>query len=650
MKIREYSILLVSVLLSLSVSAQGLKDEQKGVYRPYDFDSPRVDEPAPKGYEVFCLSHYGRHGSRFLYNEAEYDTLNVVLNRECLTAFGEKVRDKFNENYPLLKGRAADLTELGQKQHRQLARRMMEAYPDLFRNGSEVYAFSSDRTRCMMSMYSFLDELRMSRHGLDIHAEYNSNYLKFLRAQHPEPFDIKGYLRDNFDPRPLFKRLFTAPEKAMASTDPWNFAQELYYYASHLEGAGLDDAFWSDVLSEDEVNAIHRVENEKFSYNRGALLPANQTVARVGLSHIIETADKDMTSGKPIVRLRFGHDTMIMSLMTLMGLSPFDGTRINSSDVPMASNIRFVFAKDRKGDVLVKVQYNESDVTSWTGLEEFKTYCQHRIEWNPSEHTVFEKNSEYNPMFISHRGLQSMGPENSFPAFKAAAERGAWAIETDFRMTADGHVVCIHDKTLDRTTDGNGPVADKTLAEIKSLKVLPVNTKTVNKLYDYSKFTEEELKVPTMDEYFEICNSNGCVAFVELKEDKGVIDAMIKAIEKYGMQDRCVISSGNLALLEAYRAAGGKELIHLIFAKPEQIRRVQELGNASVSFKYSDLSAEVDLEIAGVKIDSFRQLVDHMHSLGIRICFRAADTQEDALKMIEYGTDYMPSNVKTTIE
>ncbi len=650
MKIRKYSILLVSVLLSLSVSAQGLKDEQKGVYRPYDFDAPRVDEPAPKGYEVFCLSHYGRHGSRFLYNEAEYDTLNVVLNREHLTEFGEKVRDKFNENYPLLKGRAADLTELGQKQHRQLARRMMEAYPDLFRNGSEVYAFSSDRTRCMMSMYSFLDELRMGRYGLDIHAEYNSNYLKYLRAQHPEPFDIKGFLRDNFDSRPLFKRLFTAPEKSMASTDPWNFAQEMYYYASHLEGAGLEDAFWSDVLSEDEVNAIHRVENEKFSYNRGALLPANQTVARVGLSHIIQTADEDIASGKSIVRLRFGHDTMIMSLMTLMGLTPFDGTRINSSDVPMASNIRFVFAKDRKGDVLVKVQYNESDVMSWTGWEEFKTYCQHRIEWNPSEHTVFEKNSEYNPMFISHRGLQSMGPENSFPAFKAAAERGAWAIETDFRMTADGHVVCIHDKTLDRTTDGKGPVAEMTLEQIRSLKVLPVNTKTVHKLYDYSGFSECDLKVPTMEEYFDICNSNGCVAFVELKEDKGVIEAMIKAIEKYGMQDRCVISSGNLALLEAYRAAGGKELIHLIFAKPEQIRRVQELGNASVSFKYSDLSAEVDLNIEGVRVKSFSQLVDHMHALGIRICFRAADTQEDALKMIEYGTDYMPSNVKTTIE
>jgi glycerophosphoryl diester phosphodiesterase len=243
-----------------------------------------------------------------------------------------------------------------------------------------------------------------------------------------------------------------------------------------------------------------------------------------------------------------------------------------------------------------------------------------------------------------------MGPENSFPAFKAAAERGAWAIETDFRMTADGHVVCIHDKTLDRTTDGKGPVAEMTLEQIRSLKVLPVNTKTVHKLYDYSGFSECDLKVPTMDEYFDICKRNGCVAFVELKEDKGVIDSMIKTIEKFGMQDRCVISSSNLGLLEKYRAAGGREVIHLIFAKPEQVKRVRELGNASVSFKYSDLSAEVNLDIDGVQIRSFKQLVDHMHSLGIRICFRAADTKEDALKMIEFGIDYMPSNVKTTID
>lgn len=650
MNILKYCISFISVLISLCLSAQGLKDEYKGVYRPYDFDAPRVNEPAPKGYEVFYLTHYGRHGSRHLYSEYEYDTLNVVLNREALTPYGEQIKVRFNEIYPDMKGRAAELTETGKLQHRQLARRMTADYPQLFRKDADIYALSSDRTRCLMSMHNFLDELRLIRPSLNIQADCRAYMMQFLRAHQKQKFDMKAFLKANHDPSALFGRIFASPQESIQNTDPWLFAQALYYFASHLEGVEVDDPFWTTVLADNEIAELFRIENEKFSYHRGWLCPENVAVAQKAFENIISTAVQDIDAGKPSVRLRFGHDTMIMNMMTLMELPPFGGVRFASSDVPMASNIRWVFARNKSGNILVKVQYNESDVMPWTSWDEYRDECARRIEWDPSKHTTFEKNSEYTPLFISHRGLQSMGPENSFPAFKAAAKRGAWAIETDFRMTSDGHVVCIHDKTLDRTTDGNGAVADKTLAEIRTLKVLPVNTKTVEKKYDYSQFNEDDLKVPTMDEYFDICNRSGCVAFVELKEDKGVIDAMIKAIEKHGMQGRCVISSGNLGLLEKYRAAGGNEVIHLIFAKPDQIGRVQELGNGSVSFKYSDLNAEVDLDIDGTKITSFRQLVDHIHSLGIRICFRAADTKADALKMIEYGTDYMPSNVKTTIE
>jgi glycerophosphoryl diester phosphodiesterase len=315
----------------------------------------------------------------------------------------------------------------------------------------------------------------------------------------------------------------------------------------------------------------------------------------------------------------------------------------------MASNLRFILARNKAGEVIVKFQYNESDVMPWKPWAEFKEYCTERINWDPKQHNLLEKNSEYNPMFIAHRGLQSMGPENSFSSFKAAAQKGMWAIETDFRITADGQVVCLHDKTLDRTTDGKGLVADMTLAQIKTLKLKPVNTKTVKQLYDYAQVPDEEKAVPTMDEYFQICKAAGSVAFIELKEDKGVINAMIEAIKKHGLKGSCVISSGNLALLEKYRAAGGKETIHLIFAKPEQIAKVRELGNASVSFKYSDLDAQVDLTIEGVHVTSFRQLVDLMHDFGIRICFRAADSPAEARRHIDLGVDYMPTNVTATL-
>ena len=632
------------------LSAQPLKDEYKGVYRIYDFDAPRVNAPAPKGYEVFAISHYGRHGSRLLYSEADYDSLYVVLNREKLTPYGEQVKEKFMKNYPDFIGNAADLTELGQEQHRLLARRMCADFPQLFKKDSDIYAVSSDKSRCFMSMYAFLDELRLYKSTLNIKAHYSTALLSVIRNRTgKQAFPIADYLKANYNPKPLFERLFVEPEAAMARTDAYTFGQRMFYYASHLEGAGKADSFWDSVLTDSEIAEIFKVENEKFSYNRGSLIPGNVVLAKYTLEYLVNEAEKDIASSNTMVRLRFGHDTVIMNLMALLELTPCDKGRIISSDVPMASNVRFVFARNKAGEVLVKYQYNETDIMPWTPWAEFKAYCLERINWNPKQHNLLEKNSEYNPMFIAHRGLQSMGPENSLPSFKAAAEKGMWAIETDFRITADGQVVCIHDMTLERTTDGQGAVADMTLEQIRTLKLKPVNTKTVKQLYDYEHMSDADKVVPTMDEYFQICKEAGAVAFIELKEDKGVIKAMIEAIEKYGMKGSCVISSGNLALLEKYRAAGGKETIHLIFAKPEQIAKVKELGNASVSFKYSDLDAQVDLTIDGVHLTSFKQIVDHMHNNGIKICFRAADSADEARKHLALGVDYMPTNVTYTL-
>ena len=161
----SFTIYLISAFLSVMSAGNAvvINDSLKGVYRMYDFDAPRIDSPVPKGYEVFYISHYGRHGSRYLHNEREYDSLNVVLHREELTPYGETVRDRFDEHYPLLKGRATDLSNVGMVQHRMLAQRMFEDYPELFRRGAVVKASSSDIPRCMMSMLNFLDQLPSMR-------------------------------------------------------------------------------------------------------------------------------------------------------------------------------------------------------------------------------------------------------------------------------------------------------------------------------------------------------------------------------------------------------------------------------------------------------------------------------------------------------
>jgi glycerophosphoryl diester phosphodiesterase len=68
-----------------------------------------------------------------------------------------------------------------------------------------------------------------------------------------------------------------------------------------------------------------------------------------------------------------------------------------------------------------------------------------------------------------HRGAAGHAPENTRASFRLAWELGADMVELDVRLTADGHPVALHDATLDRTTDGDGPVAARTLTEIRTL-------------------------------------------------------------------------------------------------------------------------------------------------------------------------------------
>jgi glycerophosphoryl diester phosphodiesterase len=70
---------------------------------------------------------------------------------------------------------------------------------------------------------------------------------------------------------------------------------------------------------------------------------------------------------------------------------------------------------------------------------------------------------------IAHRGASGYAPENTRAAFERAIAMGADATETDVQLTADGELVLFHDESVNRTTDGHGPLADHTLAELRRL-------------------------------------------------------------------------------------------------------------------------------------------------------------------------------------
>lgn len=162
------------------------------------------------------------------------------------------------------------------------------------------------------------------------------------------------------------------------------------------------------------------------------------------------------------------------------------------------------------------------------------------------KNAIPELEGKTKPYVMAHRGNQTACPENTLASFRRAIKDGADIIETDIHLTRDDVFVCIHDPTVDRTTDGSGQVADMTLAELKSLSAGP----------RHEGFASE--KIPTLKETAEIIPENMALA-LELKTDRFLEEAVCKKLvlelETENIFERSVILSFSLPQLETMQRA-----------------------------------------------------------------------------------------------
>lgn len=86
-----------------------------------------------------------------------------------------------------------------------------------------------------------------------------------------------------------------------------------------------------------------------------------------------------------------------------------------------------------------------------------------------SEHSDQSVQGPRAPFVVAHRGASAARPEHTLAAYELALEEGADGVECDVRLTRDGYLVCVHDRTVDRTSTGTGSVSELTLAELKEL-------------------------------------------------------------------------------------------------------------------------------------------------------------------------------------
>jgi glycerophosphoryl diester phosphodiesterase len=138
---------------------------------------------------------------------------------------------------------------------------------------------------------------------------------------------------------------------------------------------------------------------------------------------------------------------------------------------------------------------------------------------------------------IAHRGFSARAPENTLVAVSSAIRIGADMVEVDVTLTSDGRLVCIHDETLDRTTNGTGIVQDHSLAELQRLDA-------------GSWFSREfyNARIPTLEEVLDLINGR-ILLNIEIKPeavtdaDGGISALVVQAVIERKMADQVVVSS-----------------------------------------------------------------------------------------------------------
>lgn len=174
------------------------------------------------------------------------------------------------------------------------------------------------------------------------------------------------------------------------------------------------------------------------------------------------------------------------------------------------------------------------------------------------------------PYVMAHRGNRVACPENTLAAFRRAVDEGTDIVETDLHLTADEVFVCIHDATVDRTTDGQGEVASMTLARLKALSAC----------YGRPEFAAE--RVPTLAELAGLLPDDVALA-LELKSDRflesEVCRRLAAELDELGLRRRTVVLSFSLERIQAVRAATPDIPIGWItLTRPWPRRGVEMLG------------------------------------------------------------------------
>lgn len=421
MKVHDI-LIMAALAVSLPIAAQTPQEDFKrditlSASNYVAYRGPQKNlTPAPKGYKPFYLSHYGRHGSRYMIGSVAYDVPYFALLKAKqegkLTEKGEETLKKVTMIREDAKGRDGELTPLGALQHQGITQRMMERFPEIFTGKTNIEARSTIVIRCILSMENGLQAMLRKNPQLQIFhdASYHDMYymnqgdkrldsLKYCigRKTMQEEFTKKHDCYDR-----VMKEIFNDPAWVKQNINPRDLNWKLFEMAGAIQGTELrGKVSLYDLFNEDEVYQNWVVSNSwwQMSYGYSPYTGNEQPFSQRNLLRdIIEKADSCIALQHPGATLRYGHDTMVTPLVCLLNLNGYGEEIKNPEDIarqwfdykitPMATNLQFVFYRNAKSkDVLVKVLLNEdeatlpiqSDMAPYYHWSDFRAYCLQKL-------------------------------------------------------------------------------------------------------------------------------------------------------------------------------------------------------------------------------------------------------------------------------
>ena len=379
-------------------------------YLDYDrLFTPQPLTPAPKGYTPFYMSHYGRHGSRWLIAKESYTSVVEPMQKARangkLTAKGEEVLTQLESfvrlpvpNYPVLDGqyegaqlRLGDLSSVGERQHHGIGRRMAQNFPEIFKAENVIIdARSTVVVRCILSMVAECEELMAANPTAHIHNEVSEALQYYMnaprtgkvRAMREKSSEVKRQFGARVKPDRLMQVLFNDQQWVADSLKADRLMSQLFEIATNMQSHDVDIDLYP-LFNNDEIYDQWRTRNVRWYVDYGpapqldGVMPFSQKNL---LRNIIETAD---TVSQTQAALRFGHEVCVMPLACLLelddcgiavdDLNELDKYWRNYRIYPMACNIQLIFYKpdstpstlhsplSAQPDILVKALLNERE-------------------------------------------------------------------------------------------------------------------------------------------------------------------------------------------------------------------------------------------------------------------------------------------------